>query len=128
MFSEVIECVVGEKGELLPFTTGETDKRKKFVAKLPKGARVQILYAYTSGEVSAVHFAAVHGIIRAISEDTGNVFDDVKTEVKKRSGLQTGVNANGDPEYKSFGDCTREEIFCAITHAVDLGLEYGIIL
>jgi hypothetical protein len=75
--------------------------------------------SHTRGQINMVH-----KIIRTIAEDTGSSFNDVKKEVKQRAGFC--ADPEEEDSYKSFGDCSYEEISLAIHSAMELGMEYGL--
>ena len=59
----------------------------------------------------------VHTLIRAISNDFGIPFDDVKLNAKKRAGLVT------DEGIKSFKYCSAEELTSVVNELINLQVE-----
>jgi len=78
-----------------------------------------------------VQLAKVHALIRELAHCTGNEFEDVKLEVKRKAGLTVkSKDSEGKLiEYvKSFADCSKEQLSMAIEACILIGEEVGCIL
>lgn len=109
-------------GKLLFKNTTEEKAYNDFIANLPEGAQADIFMSTdASGKGTTSQLAKIHKSIRDLAAFTGATFDDMKLEVKKKAGLSTGPAS-----YKSFADCSKEEINLAIQAAIEIGDFTGI--
>jgi hypothetical protein len=81
--------------------------------KLKEGQVVEMYVDLVGTDHSKAQLAKVHACIRELAKESGYSFDDMKTLVKKMSGL----------EGKSFADCTRDDLMLAIQSCIDIGRE-----
>jgi len=70
------------------------------------------------------YLAKVHKSIRVLSFHTGFTFEEMKSVIKKRSGLY--MTSKSGIEYKSFAYCTKEELMMAIQACVDLSIDVDV--
>jgi hypothetical protein len=70
------------------------------------------------------YLAKVHKSIRVLSFHTGFTFEEMKSVIKKRSGLY--MTSKSGIEYKSFAYCTKEELMLAIQACVDLSIDVDV--
>jgi hypothetical protein len=109
-------------GKLLFRNDTEEKAYNDFIANLPEGSQADIFMSTdASGKSTNSQLAKVHKSIRDLAAFTGATFDDMKLEVKKKAGLSTGPAS-----FKSFADCSKEEINLAIQAAIELGDFTGI--
>jgi len=116
---------------LLPEGTSEEAKYNKMLTHLKDGTLVHVMYEVIKDDHSLVQLAKVHALIRELAHCTGNDFEDVKLEVKRRAGLTVKAYDNsGAPieMVKSFADCSKEHLSMAIETCILLGNEFGCIL
>ena len=127
----IIEYVVDEKGVLAPRTDKELQKFNRMLASLKPGNRVSMMCEVVKDDHSLVQLAKVHALIRELAHCTGNDFEDVKLEVKRRAGLTVkSKDSEGKTleMVKSFADCSKDQISMAIQSCIDLGTEFGCVL
>jgi hypothetical protein len=127
----IIEYVVDEKGVLAPRTDKELQKFNRMLTSLKPGNRVSMMCEVVKDDHSLVQLAKVHALIRELAHCTGNDFEDVKLEVKRRSGLTVkSKDSEGKTleMVKSFADCSKDQISMAIQSCIDLGTEFGCVL
>lgn len=72
------------------------------------------------------YLAKVHKSIRVLSFHTGFTFQEMKSIIKKRSGLY--MTSKSGIEYKSFAYCTKEELMLAIQACVDLSIDVDVLI
>lgn len=98
-----------------------------FLDKLPEGQQVEVFMGITSDNGSVAQLAKVHACIRELAKESGYTFDEMKTIIKRQSGL---CYDGGDAEYcKSFADCSKDELLLAIEACLEIGRDnYNIIL
>jgi hypothetical protein len=104
----------------------EEDLYNAFVSNLPEGSYVEMFISADEDNGSLSQLAKLHANIKEISNNTGQSVDDIKLEIKRRTGLLF-VNKNSFYE-KSFGDCSKTELSKAIQETIQLGETLGISL
>jgi hypothetical protein len=127
----IIEYVVDDKGVLAPRNEKELQKFNRMLASLKPGNRVSMMCEVVKDDHSLVQLAKVHALIRELAHCTGNDFEDVKLEVKRRAGLTVkSKDSEGKTleMVKSFADCSKDQISMAIQSCIDLGTEFGCVL
>jgi hypothetical protein len=88
---------------------------KNFIDNLQEGEEVVITYEVLNPTASYAQLAKVHKCIRELATFTGDTFEDMKLQIKIRSGLCTSG------ECKSFADCSTDELSLAIQAAIEIG-------
>lgn len=127
----IIEYLVDEFGVLNPRNEKETHKWNRMLKALKPGNRVSMMVEVVKDDHSLIQLAKVHALIRELAHCTGNDFEDVKLEVKRKSGLTVKVkDSAGNPleMVKSFADCSKDQISMAIQSCIELGADFGCIL
>jgi predicted DNA-binding antitoxin AbrB/MazE fold protein len=127
----IIEYAVDEKGVLAPLNDKELQKFNRLLLSLKPGNRVSMMCEVVKDDHSLVQLAKVHALIRELAHCTGNEFEDVKLEVKRKAGLTVKAkDSEGKPlEYvKSFADCSKEQLSMAIEACILIGEDVGCIL
>jgi len=127
----IIEYVVDEKGVLTPRNDKEEQKFNRMLKTLKPGNRVSMMMEVIKDDHSLVQLAKVHALIRELAHCTGNDFEDVKLEVKRRAGLTIkSKDSEGKTleMVKSFADCSKDQISMAIQSCIEIGNEFGCIL
>ena len=90
-----------------------------FLDKLSDGQQVEVFMGLTSDDGSVAQLAKVHACIRELAKESGYTFDEMKTIVKRQSGL---CYDGGDAEYcKSFAECSKDELVLAIEACIEIG-------
>jgi hypothetical protein len=127
----IIEYIVDEKGVLTPRNDKEEQKFNRMLKTLKPGNRVSMMMEVIKDDHSLVQLAKVHALIRELAHCTGNDFEDVKLEVKRRAGLTVkSKDSEGKTleMVKSFADCSKDQISMAIQSCIEIGNEFGCIL
>lgn len=98
-------------------------KYNNFVDDLKEGQVVNVYMEATSGNGTLAQLAKVHKCIRVLASDLGYSFEDVKLLVKDKAGLVIKRNVNDKTynDWKSFADCSLEELNLAIQASIELG-------
>ncbi len=110
-----------EDGELQPDGLANQLRLEQLINSLKNGERLEVTYEKISDDQTYAQLSKVHACIRQIAKETGHSFDDIKKEVKQRSGLYS------KPEkLRSFANCSKEELSHAIHEAEQLGEEVGL--
>jgi hypothetical protein len=127
----IIEYVMGDGGKMSPSSKKEEQKYERMLGHLKPGTKVHAMYEVIKDDHSLVQLAKVHALIRELAHCTGNEFEDVKLEVKRKAGLTVKTkDFQGAPlEYvKSFADCSKEQLSMAIEACILIGEDVGCIL
>lgn len=127
----IVEYIVNKDGELHPRSVKEEQKYTRLMHSLKPGMKVQVMYEIIFGDHSLVQLAKVHALIRELAHCTGNDFEDVKLEVKRKAALTLrSKDADGNPIeiVKSFSDCSKDQLSAAIEACIEIGNEVGCIL
>ena len=92
-----------------------------FIDKLEEGQEVEMYLGLTSSDKSVAQLAKVHACIRELAKESGYTFDEMKTIIKRQSGLCYDME---DAEYcKSFAECSKDELLLAIEACIQIGRE-----
>jgi type IV secretory pathway VirB4 component len=96
----------------------EIDKFKYdlYVKNLAEGDIIEVTHEEQSPSGSLAQLAKVHACIGELSKFLGYDKDELKDIVKNKAKLYTE-----DGEYKSFRDCTKEELSQAIEAVITIG-------
>ena len=95
-----------------------------FLDKLPEGQKVEMYIGLADADHSIAQLAKVHACIRELAKESGYTFDEMKTIVKRQSGL---CYDGGDAEYcKSFAECSKDELILAIEACIEIGRNFNI--
>lgn len=115
---------VGDK--LVHVKTGHEIQYKEFVKALEEGTLVDIFMEINEGDGTLSQLAKVHKCIRILANYTGITFEDLKIAIKDKSGLVIKREVMGK-EYmcwKSFGNCSRDDLNLAIQACIELGDDF----
>lgn len=92
---------------------------KLFLDKLPEGQEVEMFIGLTSSDKSVAQLAKIHACIRELALESGYTFDEMKVLVKQKCGL--AFDGGGAIFFKSFADCSSQELTLAIQAAIEIG-------
>lgn len=115
-------------GKLIHIRQGDEVRYKDFIKSLEEGTEVELFMEINNADGTLAQLAKVHKCIRILASHTGHSFEDIKLVIKDRSGLLIKRTVM-DKEYidwKSFGDCSRDELNLAIQACVDMGDDVGL--
>jgi len=84
---------------------------------LREGQVIDVMIDFSSDNGSLGQIAKLKAGIRKIADETGETFINAQNEVKKQSGLYDELSK----EYKSFGNCSKEELSSAIQIMIEIG-------
>jgi hypothetical protein len=95
-----------------------------FLDKLAEGQKVDMYIDVSGIEHSKAQLAKVHACIRELAKESGYTFDEMKCLVKDHAGLayKEGLMIN----YKSFAECSKDELSLAIEACIEIGAVYNI--
>jgi len=114
---------IKKEGQLVPASERDAGALKLFNMAIAEGDTIEVYLTKTDGNVKTTgQLAKIHSMIRQIAAFTGNDFDDIKDEVKRKAGLYVvkGTEEH-QTELKSFAQCSKDELSTAIEMCVQLG-------
>jgi len=97
-----------------------------FIDSLKDGEMIEMLVTVKGKKANNAQISKVHACIRMLASELGYSFDEMKIIIKDKSGLWT--TDQDEVLYKSFADCSSDEISSAIETCNELGREMNIIL
>ncbi|NDD82679.1 hypothetical protein EBZ38_00145 [bacterium] len=86
-----------------------------FIKGLSDGEQVSVTYEVASKTGNYAQMSKLHKCIRELANYTGDSFEDMKLQVKIRSGLCI------DNDCRSFAECSIQELSLAIQAAIEIG-------
>lgn len=114
--------------KLVHVKTGHEIQYKEFIKTLEEGTMVDLFMEINTGDGTLAQLAKVHKCIRVLANHAGYNFDDMKLAVKDKSGLVVMRTVIGKEylDWKSFRDCSREDLNLAIQACIDIGDDMGV--
>lgn len=99
-------------------------KYEIFIDKIKDGQIIDMYLDIADADHSLAQLAKVHACIREMAKESGYTFDEMKCLVKDQAGLayKEGMMKN----YKSFAECSKDELSLAITACIEIGNLYNI--
>ncbi|HPQ79806.1 MAG TPA: hypothetical protein PLG47_05100 [Candidatus Dojkabacteria bacterium] len=125
----IFNSLLKKQGDkLVHIQNADIERFKEFVKLLEEGVKVNMYIEVMTDDGSLEQIAKVHKCIRVLASTTGNTFEEMKKEIKERSGLNIIITKPGETiEHElSFGDCSRDDLNVAIQACIELGDELGI--
>lgn len=92
-----------------------------FIEKLSNGQEVEMYIDLANKDHSKAQLAKVHACIRELANESGYTFNEMKKLIKKQAGLCEGGDC-----YKSFADCSKDELTMAIQACIEIGEDLNI--
>lgn len=107
--------------KIIPLSQEEELKLNNFKRNLKEGDKIELrMVVVNEATKTNNQLKIVHALIRQIAEQTGNDITDVKTALKHECGLcynNYDKDGNKTTVYKSFSECTKEELNIVINKA-----------
>jgi hypothetical protein len=116
--------------EIIPASAEDAGKLKLFNMGAKKGQEVEAyLTVLENDDKTAGQLAKTHALIREIANSTGHTNEEIKLIVKERAGLYdpTTIGSTSSP-FKSFADCSKQEMSRAIEICIEIAHDLGIYL
>lgn len=121
MSQEAIHSVILKKSgnKLIYKNPNDEGLYKLFVDKLSEDHLVQVFFEANLSDGTYTQISKIKVCIRELAKEIGDTFEDVEREIKTASGLSSEVN--GEIEYKSFADCSKDELSLTIQTLIQRG-------
>ena len=112
---------IKKDGQLVPASEREAGKLKLFNMALKEGETVEMDLSVTSdNDKSLGQLAKVHALMRELANASGHTIDEIKDQVKIKAGLYK-ITETGKKEFKSFTNCSKEDLSNAIETCISIG-------
>ena len=105
-----------ENGALVPKRDVDKYALRNYVMNVEEGATIQVTYEEQSTDGTYAQISKLQACTRELSKFLGYTHEEVKDIVKHKANL---YSPEGD--FKSFADCSKEELSLAIQAALELG-------
>jgi hypothetical protein len=105
-----------ENGALVPKRDVDKYALRNYVLNVEEGATIQVTYEEQSTDGTYAQISKLQACTRELSKFLGYTHEEVKDIVKHKANL---YSPEGD--FKSFADCSKEELSLAIQAALELG-------
>lgn len=119
------QCIVKEVDgkKTFDFLPSEKTKYGTFLSSLSENQTIDLFIEASSTSGTLPQLAKIHASIRQLALDTGETFESMKFEIKKRSGLCVIKEFRGEKVLycKSFAKCSVEELNLVIQTVIELG-------
>ena len=115
--------------EILPASPEDAGKLKLFNMGVKKGQELEAyITVLENDEKTAGQLAKAHALIPEIANSTGHSIEEIKLIVKEKAGLYIPATSSSSATFKSFADCSKQEMSKAIEVCIALGHDLGIYL
>tara|TARA_R100001015_G_C4631290_1_gene193679 strand:+ start:1063 stop:1446 length:384 start_codon:yes stop_codon:yes gene_type:complete len=111
-------------GELVHTIKAKGTLYKNWIKELPEGAKVEIFVSVSGEDGTNAQLAKVHAMIREVANEVGHTFQEMKLEVKRKTGLC--FVKDGQEYCKSFKDCSKQELNLVIQSLIEMGDFVGV--
>ncbi len=118
---------IKKDGQLVPASDGDAAKFKLYSKSVKEGDVIETYMSLsTPHDKTLGQLAKVHALVRELANFTGHTFDEMKDEIKRNAGLYTLVGtSSGEIQFKSFAECSKDEISRAIETCIEIGHNIG---
>lgn len=106
-------------GELIHTIKAKGTLYESWIKELPEGTKVEIFVSVAGEDGTNAQLAKIHAMIRELANEIGHTFQELKLEVKRKTGL---CFVKDKQEYcKSFKDCSKQELNLVIQSLIEIG-------
>ena len=107
--------MVKREGKLINSRPLDKIKTDTLLEQLKDGDEVEVTYEVKHKDGSYAQKSRLHASIRALANETGATFEEMKLEVKRKAGLIVG------DKVLSFAACSKEQLGKCIQVTIDIG-------
>ncbi len=113
-----------EGDQLIPANSAEAGKLKLFKMALKDGEQVEVyLTKVEPADKTLGQLAKIHASIKELAGFLGYTPEELKLVIKDKAGLYKHTETG--KEYKSFAECTKDELSNAIQICIQVGNDVG---
>lgn len=113
--------LIKKNGKLIYLNKGMQGIHREFIKNLGEGQVVEVFFESYKDDGTNLQLAKIHACIRKLAEEIGFTFEEMKKEIKRRSGLAYGDLSTSNGYVKSFADCSLEELSLVIQTIIEAG-------
>ena len=110
-----------QDGKLIYADTGMEAIHKEFIKSLTEGQLIEVFFEANKDNGTNLQLAKIHACIRKLASEIGFTFEEMKKEIKRRSGLAHGDLSTPNGYVKSFADCSLDELSLVIQTIIEAG-------
>jgi hypothetical protein len=114
--------LIKKNGKLVHQTNAAFGLFMDFVDTMEEGQTVEAFFDAYKDDGTNVQLAKIHATLKQLAADTGNSVNDLKLEIKRRTGNVYTLD-NGELYIKSFADCSKEELGLVIEELKSIAFE-----
>ena len=107
--------LVKRDGKLINSRVLDKIKMDTLLESMKEGDECEVTYEIKHKDGSYSQLSRLHASIRALANETGSSFEEMKIEIKRKSGLVMG------DKVLSFGDCSKEQLGKCIQMTIEIG-------
>jgi len=121
MSQEAVHSVILKKSgnKLIYKNPNDEGLYKLFVDKLSEDHLVHLFFEANLTDGTYTQISKIKVCIRELAKEIGDTFENVEKEIKTATGLSSEVNCV--IEYKSFADCSKDELSLVIQTLIERG-------
>jgi len=113
--------LIKKDGKLIHRNAGELAIYQEFVKGMKEGEEVEVFFETIDSSGTNPQLAKIHVCIRELASEIGYTFEEMKKEIKRRSGLAIGDLSTSEGYVKSFADCSVQELGSVIETIIEVG-------
>jgi hypothetical protein len=121
MSQEAVHSVILKKSgnKLIYKNPNDEGLYKLFVNSLSEDHLVHLFFEANLTDGTYTQISKIKVCIRELAKEIGDTFENIEKEIKTATGLSSEVN--GITEYKSFADCSKDELSLTIQTLIERG-------
>lgn len=113
-----------KNGKLIYLNEKDKLSHKLFLEKIQEGDEIEVFMNPVTDKASYAQISKAHACIRALAKESGHSFDEMKQVVKSYS----DIPAESGKGYKSFSECSKEEMSRVIDLCIQMGEDLNLSL
>lgn len=114
---------VMKDGKLVSKNKGQKSLMDSFLAELNEGQEVELFMEAAGENSTKLQRIKANTAIRELAKSQGYTFNEMKAIIKRNCGLYT--HENHRIVFKSFLDCSKDEMIDVIEHIKEISGEFG---
>jgi len=107
--------MVKRDGKLINSRVLDKIKMDTLLGSMKEGDECEVTYEIKHKDGSYSQLSRLHASIRALANETGSTFEEMKLEIKRKAGLVMG------DKVLSFADCSKEQLGKCIQTTIEVG-------
>lgn len=118
----VVTVRMFKKGNVLSLKNSTMEHNyRAFIASLKEGDQVECMFEFIDPSNTTAQLAKIHVCLKEIADETGVTAISAKKEMKRRCGMAK-KDDKGKEIFKSFAECSKEELSLVIENIIQVGV------